>query len=108
MSAIVRTTDPSRTLPHVRDVPTGDMLAKARIRANAQWSFVCVRKRQSAVNLSRAALDKTSCHRRDGGACRADRATPIVVSHADRPNPAGPSRARFAAVDGGRRCCGAA
>jgi hypothetical protein len=34
------------------------MLAKARIRANAQWSFVCVRKRPSAVNLSRAARDK--------------------------------------------------
>jgi hypothetical protein len=34
------------------------MLAKARIRANAQWSFVCVRKRRSAVNLSRAARDK--------------------------------------------------
>ena len=34
------------------------MLAKARIRANAQWSFVCVRKRPSAVNLSRMARDK--------------------------------------------------
>ena len=41
-----------------RFVPKGDMLAKARIRANAQWSFVCVRKRSSAVNLSRAARDK--------------------------------------------------
>jgi TPR repeat protein len=39
-------------------LPIGDMLAKARIRANAQWSFVCVRKRPSAVNLSRAARDK--------------------------------------------------
>ena len=34
------------------------MLAKARIRANAQWSFVRVRKRLSAVNLLRAARDK--------------------------------------------------
>jgi hypothetical protein len=34
------------------------MLAKARIRANAQRSFVCVRKRPSAVNLSPAARDK--------------------------------------------------
>ena len=29
---------------------------------------------------------QTSRHRRDGGACRADRATPVQVSHADRPN----------------------
>ena len=42
----------------VREGPIGDVLAKARIRANAQWSFVCVRKRPSAVNLSRAARDK--------------------------------------------------
>ncbi len=34
------------------------MLARARIRANAQRSFVCVRKRPSAVNPSRAARDK--------------------------------------------------
>lgn len=34
------------------------MLAKARIRANARWSVVCVRKRPSAVNFSRAARDK--------------------------------------------------
>jgi len=50
---------------------------------------------------------QTSRHRRDGRACRADRETPIEVAHADRPNPPGPSRARFAAADGGRRCCGA-
>jgi site-specific recombinase XerD len=54
-------------------------------------------KRPPAVNLSRAARDKQA----------ANRATPIEVSHADRPNPHGPSRTRFATVDGGRRCCGA-
>src|SRR5215203_2997021 len=43
----------------------------------------------------------------NGGACRADRAPPIEVAYADRQNLPGPSRARFAAVDGGRRCCGA-
>jgi len=41
-----------------QNLPGSDMLAKARIRANAQWSFVCVRKRPSAVNLSRMARDK--------------------------------------------------
>lgn len=34
------------------------MLAEAQLPANAQWSFVFVRKRPSAVNLSRAARDK--------------------------------------------------
>ena len=58
MSGLPPGADIARPPRHVRNVPIGDMLAKARIRANAQWSFVCVRKRPSAVNLSRAARDK--------------------------------------------------
>jgi hypothetical protein len=49
------------------------MLVAARIRANAQWSFVCVRKRPSAVNLSRAARDKQAAI-----VATAARAAPIV------------------------------
>src|ERR1700710_1421367 len=86
---------------HVRKVPIGDMLAKPRIRANAQWSFVCVRKRPSAVNLLRAARDKQAAIVATAARAAPDRATPIEVAHADRPNPPGPSRARFAAVDVG-------
>ena len=53
------------------------------------------RKRPSAVNLLRAARGNNR-HRSDGGACCADFATPIEVAHADRQNPRGPSRFRFA------------
>lgn len=56
--ALPLSTDSVRAPRHVRKVQIGDMLAKARIRANAQWSFVYVRKRPSAVNLSGAARNK--------------------------------------------------
>ena len=49
MSALPPKADIDRHDGHVRLVPIGDMLAKARIRANAhwkaQWSFVCARKK---------------------------------------------------------------
>ena len=46
-------------------------------------------KRPSAVNLCRAARDKQPPFVANGGACRADRATPIEVAHAGRQNPPG-------------------
>src|SRR5262249_3419867 len=62
MSALPRKRTSSRQSRDVRLVPIGDMLAKARIRANAHWkhngrSFVPAR-RPSAVNLLRAARAK--------------------------------------------------
>src|SRR5262245_30036946 len=111
MSALPPKTDIERHDWHVRFVPIGDMLAKARIRANAhwkaQWSFVCARKKAVGGEPFAGGPRQTTAIVANGGACRADRATPIEVAHADRQNPPGPSRARFAAVDGGRRCCGA-
>src|SRR3954470_6364163 len=94
-----------------RDGPIGDMFAKARIRASghwkAQWSFACARKKTVGGEPFAGGPRQTTAVVANGGASRADRATPIEVAHADRQNPPGPSRARFAAVDGGRRCCGA-
>jgi len=73
----------------------------------AQWSFVCARKKAVGGEPFAGGPRQTTAIVANGGACRADRATPIEVAHADRQNPPAPSRARFAAVDGGRRCCGA-
>lgn len=81
------------------------MFAKARILANAhwkaQWSFVLARKEAVGGEPFARGPRQTTAIVANGGSRRADRATPIEVAHievahADRQNPPGPSRARFA------------
>src|SRR6516165_4658167 len=73
-----------RLLQH--NLPIGDMLAKARIRANAhwkaQWSFVCARKKAVGGEPFAGSPRQTTAIVANGGACRADRATPIEDAQA--------------------------
>jgi hypothetical protein len=68
--------DNPRTALHVRKVPIGDMLAKARIRAH-QWSFICARRKAVGGEPFAGGPRQTTAIAANGDACRADRATPI-------------------------------
>jgi hypothetical protein len=85
VSAIHPIATEQRTSLDVRNVPVGDMLARARIRANAhwkaQWSFVCARKKAVGGEPFAGGPRQTTAIVASGGACRADRATPIEVAH---------------------------